>query len=224
VALGEALTVNEEVIGDALAALDLLRRRPRIDPQALFVLGHSLGGTVAPRIAERSKVKGVIVLAGLTRPLPETALEQTRYLVSLDSVVTDEEQARVDEIERAVATLRAGLNGTRQVEGYVLGAPLAYYRDLEQHDAPFELARTGLPCLVVGGGRDYQVTHEDFVGWQQALANQPQACLREIEEMDHLLRLGTGPSSPNDYETPRPVAAGLLDLLAGWIRSDACPP
>src|SRR4029079_4108127 len=43
-------TVNDETVDDAVAAAALLRSRHGIDPARLFVLGHSLGGMMAPRI------------------------------------------------------------------------------------------------------------------------------------------------------------------------------
>ncbi len=48
----DTITVKEEVLDDALEAVALLRERPEIDAQQIFVLGHSLGGYLAPRIGE----------------------------------------------------------------------------------------------------------------------------------------------------------------------------
>ncbi|HXX77724.1 MAG TPA: DUF3887 domain-containing protein, partial [Ktedonobacteraceae bacterium] len=62
------LTVKEEVIDDALAAVSLLRSIPEVDSQRIVVLGHSLGGYVLPRIGVADRgIAGLIVLAGLCR-------------------------------------------------------------------------------------------------------------------------------------------------------------
>ncbi|HEY3416201.1 MAG TPA: DUF3887 domain-containing protein, partial [Armatimonadota bacterium] len=47
------LTVQEEVVDDALAAVALLRGTAGIDPRRIYVLGHSLGGGIAPRIGQQ---------------------------------------------------------------------------------------------------------------------------------------------------------------------------
>src|SRR3954469_10159694 len=61
-------TVREEAIDDALVALAQLRTAEDIDPKRVFVLGHSLGGTLAPRIGESDpSLDGLILLAGSTR-------------------------------------------------------------------------------------------------------------------------------------------------------------
>jgi pimeloyl-ACP methyl ester carboxylesterase len=160
---GENLTVKEEVIDDALLAMELMRGRADIDPKAIFVVGHSLGGTLAPRIASfEPHPAGVVVLAGSTLPLPEKMLAQTEYISMLDGVLSDGEKAQLDELTESVRIIRAGLEGEPVPGGYHLGAPLAYYRDLEAHDAPAQMAGLALPCLVLQGGRDYQVTLEDY--------------------------------------------------------------
>ena len=45
------LTVDDEVISDARAAVALVAKQERINPKQVFLLGHSLGAYLAPRIA-----------------------------------------------------------------------------------------------------------------------------------------------------------------------------
>lgn len=225
-AVGDALTVKEEVIDDAVAALRLLRGRAEIDGGRLFVLGHSLGGMVAPRIAAAADPRpaGVIALAGATRPLPEMMLVQSRYVALADGTLSDLEKAQLAELESQVATLRKVLDGEAPAPpGALLGAPVGYYRDLESHDPPAAAAALGLPVLVLQGKRDYQVTMDDFARWQEALAGNPRACLKAYEGLDHLFRHGTGPSTPADYGRPAPVSPQVIDDLAAWIKDGRCP-
>ena len=80
----DTLTVKEEVIDDALEALTLLRARPEIDAQQIFVLGHSLGGYLAPRLgAADPQIRGLIILAGSARPFEDIILDQMTYVLSL---------------------------------------------------------------------------------------------------------------------------------------------
>jgi dienelactone hydrolase len=60
------LTVQDAVIDDVLAGAALLRKHDRIDPKRVFVLGHSLGGMLAPRIgAADPSLAGLIIMAGI---------------------------------------------------------------------------------------------------------------------------------------------------------------
>ena len=123
-----------------------------------------------------------------------------------------------------MTTVRSSLDGkTPEPETPILGAHVHYYRDLERHDPPAEAAALDLPVFVLQGGRDYQVTLEDFARWQKTLAERPGACLEVYDSLDHLFRHGTGASTPQDYERPAPVAPEVLDDLAAWIGDGSCP-
>jgi dipeptidyl aminopeptidase/acylaminoacyl peptidase len=74
-------TMNQETVDDAVTAAAFLRAQPEIDPRRVFVLGHSQGGYMAPRIAARDpKLAGLIVMAGNVRPLEEVIKDQFAYL------------------------------------------------------------------------------------------------------------------------------------------------
>lgn len=221
-AVGDDLTVQQEVIDDAVAALAWLRARDDVD--RVFLLGHSLGGTVAPRIAQVApRPAGVIVLAGASLSIADKMLEQSEYIAGLDGKLTGDEQKGLDAIRDQLAGLEAALREDPLPSGNWLGAPAAYWADLAAHDPPAEAAALGLPLLVLQGGRDYQVTREDFGRWRAALADVPGACLVLHPALDHLFRSGEGPSSPADYQQPRPVDPAVLDEIAAWIREGTCP-
>ena len=64
------ITVKEETIEDAVLATQLLKKDRRIDPDRIFIIGHSMGGMLAPRIdAEGGDYKGLIIMAGSPRRL-----------------------------------------------------------------------------------------------------------------------------------------------------------
>jgi dienelactone hydrolase len=223
VAIGEAVTVDEEVINDVRSGLALLRKSPSVDPNAIFVLGHSLGGTLAPRIAQpEPQPAGVIILAGATLPLPEKMLQQARYIASVDGRLSREERAEIEDIQKNVEIIRSALDGEPVEPGFYLGAPIGYYRDLEEYDAPGVMASLDLPCLILQGSIDYQVTLDDFALWQEALADRSTACLRVFDGLDHLFRKGKTVSVPADYDTAGVVAPAVIDCIAQWIKALQC--
>jgi dienelactone hydrolase len=64
-AASKDLTVKEEVIDDALEGVKTARSQPKIDPARVFVLGHSLGGMLIPRVAAGdASLAGVIASPG----------------------------------------------------------------------------------------------------------------------------------------------------------------
>lgn len=60
----------DEYLPHALAAIQSLRNHPAIDQKRVFLAGHSLGGTVAPRVAATEpSLAGTVIRAGGTEPL-----------------------------------------------------------------------------------------------------------------------------------------------------------
>lgn len=209
------MTVDQETVDDAVAAVRLLRRRPKIDPARVYVAGHSLGATAAPRIAAReSSVAGIIMLAAAARPIHELVEEQVDYLAHLDGSVDEAERRQLDNVRKTVAALR---NGTWEAGDALLGAPVEYWVDLAKLDPVRTAASLPVPILIVQGGRDYQVTERDYSIWRKALADKKNVSFRHFEKLDHLLHAGTGPSRPEQYTAGGHVDAEIIDALSRWI-------
>ena len=77
------ITVKEETIEDAILATELLKADSRIDSNNIFIIGHSMGGMLAPRIdAEGGNYKGLILLAGSPRKLEEILIDQNKEVLN----------------------------------------------------------------------------------------------------------------------------------------------
>ena len=99
-ALQGRLSVEEEVIRDALCAAALLRAEPLIRPDRVYLLGHSMGGMLAPRIdAEGGAFAGLIFWAGTPRTLDALILEQNE--ASLAAMPPEQRAAAAQAMEEA---------------------------------------------------------------------------------------------------------------------------
>lgn len=216
----EPFTVKDETVDDALAAADLLRRTPSVDPKRVFVLGHSLGGGLIPRIGRRdAKLRGFVILAGYTRELLGEVVRQYEYLFNLDGRLSERERALLDEARRDAARLKELTPAT--AAGVALqGVPAAYWLDLRDYSPPDEARKLDRPVLVLHGERDYNVTKEAFADWQRALAGSKKAAFRSYPKLDHAFLEGEGPASDADYRQPRNVARRVVEDIADWIRNN----
>jgi uncharacterized protein len=216
----DEITVKEETIDDALAALSLLRSTPKVDSSRVFLLGHSLGGMLVPRIqALDDEIAGCIVAAGSTRPLEDIIDDQFRYIFSLEGTISEENEVRLRELAQQVARVKdAGLSPDTPSAELPLGIPAAYWLDLRGYH-PAEAAR-GMTCriLILHGGRDYQVTSDDFEGWKDALSSRENGRFRLYPKLNHLFIEGDGRSTPAEYETAGHVAESVVEEIAAWIK------
>jgi dienelactone hydrolase len=214
------VTLQTEVIDDALAAAKLLRERKEIDPARVFVLGHSLGAVCAPRVGQLDgKLAGLVLLAGNSRPLEDLVLEQFTYLYSLEGGPSDEQKKELEELKKKLARVKdPKLADDTPGKELPLGAPASYWKSLKALDQTGVAARITTPLLVLQGERDYQVTMADFAGWKKALAGRKGVTLKSYPALNHLFMEGKGKSRPEEYAQPGHVALEVVEDVARWVK------
>jgi len=216
-----SLTVKEETIDDALEAVRFLGTTAGIDRKRIFVLGHSLGGMLIPRIAlagEELDIAGFIVMAGLTKPLPETYLRQMTYLLGLDGATSADDRKQLDEIKRDVARINALQDSDAGKSEKIINAPLAYWLDLRGYYPPDVALKVDRPMLILQGSRDYQVTTEDFENWKKALDGRAGVEFRLYPKLNHLFAEGQGLPTPNEYSlVHNSIAPCVVSDIAAFV-------
>jgi dienelactone hydrolase len=215
------LTPKEEVVDDAVAAVAELGKNKAIDGKRIFVLGHSLGASMAPRIAGRdADVAGLIILAGTTRPLEDVMVEQFTYIFSLNGGPTDQQKEQLERIKKQVARVKdPKLSADTPAADLPLGVPAPYWLALRQYDPTATAAQLKRPILVLQGERDYQVTMADFDGWKKTLGTQRGARLKTYPKLNHLFIEGEGKATPAEYERAGHVAVDVVDDIADWVKN-----
>jgi fermentation-respiration switch protein FrsA (DUF1100 family) len=212
------ITAREETIDDAVSAVSQLRKTEGIDPKRVFVLGHSFGATEAPRIGQADpEIKGLILMAGATRPIEDMIVEQTRYILSLRGELSAADQKKVSDLETKVAEIKKLTPADANSARFLLNAPPAYWLDLRAHDSVAEAKTLKQPLLILQGGRDYQVTPAQFEDWKKGLQASANVTFKLYPELNHLFIAGKGKSTPQEYEKGGFVAEQVVSDIADWI-------
>ncbi len=214
------ITVKQETTDDAVAAIGLLRSTPKVDPSRVFLVGHSLGAYLAPRIAAQvpGQLAGIAMLEAPSSSLLQLLLIQTQYLISLQGTPTEQEQQQLDTIKQQVALAESpDLSPSTPASELPGGVPASYWLDLRTYDPLKTAASLNIPMLFTQGGRDYQVPPSQLQPWEQALAGKSNVTFKVYPNLDHLLFAGTGPSTPSEYTVPNHVAGEVVSDLAAWV-------
>ena len=215
------MTVKEEVIEDAILAVNLMRETPEIDSSRVFLLGHSLGASIAPRIgAQDTNLAGLIIMAGIIRPLEDTILEQFTYLYSLAGSMTDEQKATLESLKVKVARVKdLKLLDEVPSKDLPLGISVTYFRDLHRHPTKKILKNLSLPMLILQGGRDYQVSPtKDFQVWKDELNSRNNVCFQIFPSLNHLFIEGEGKSTPQEYGVEGHVSEEVIEVISQWLK------
>lgn len=215
-----AMTVQDETIDDGLAAVRQLRSRGDVDASRIFVLGHSLGATLAPRIGEQDNgLAGLVMLAGATRPIEDLMMEQSTYLAQADGTIDKQESKDLAALREQVDQIKALSSNTKtDPKTMILGASPAYWRDLDAYNPVVTAEKLSMPLLILQGERDYQVTMTDFANWQKGLADRTNFTLKSYPALNHLFIAGSGPSLPAEYQQMGHVDATVITDIASWVN------
>ncbi|WP_165063671.1 alpha/beta hydrolase [Paludisphaera rhizosphaerae] len=215
---GAAVVVQDEVVDDALASVAKARTWKGIAPNRIFVLGHSLGATTAPMIAEQDgRLAGVILLAASTRPSADVVREQSDYVRKVDPVRAKGLDALDAKLDEHLTALKAGTLGD---DDKVLGGAVRYWKSMDATRPAQRLAeQPNLPALILQGGRDYQVTEADLEAFRRVLPNRPNVTIKLYPDLNHTFMKGEGKATPSEYDKPGFVDVRVVEDIAAWVGS-----
>ncbi|MDP3510652.1 MAG: DUF3887 domain-containing protein [Candidatus Melainabacteria bacterium] len=232
----DKITVKEETIDDALLAVSLLANDKRIEKNHIFILGHSLGAMVIPRLAQADDTAaGFIIMAGPTRPLEDMLLEQTEYLLSTSDISTSDISTSGKDGKKPIsaagqkelANLREKIKAAKDPNLSLntpstklpLGLPASYWLDLRDYKPAEAAKEIKKPILVLQGGKDYQITMVDFQNWWNALNENGNTTFKVYNGLNHGFVKAGNFSTASDYAQPQNVSVEVINDISKWIKS-----
>ena len=188
---GREMDYDTECVDDVVETVRWAKAQPDVAADSVYVLGHSLGATLAPRIAKRADgVAGIVLVAALARPLEDAVVEQTAYVSSLTDASGVAGQ-QIEDIKRQADNIKK--LGTPEFDDKIpllLGIPRSYWAFANVYKPVEVAAGLALPMLILQGERDYQVTMEDFGLWRLGLLRNKNAFFKSYPKLNHLLQEG----------------------------------
>jgi len=231
----------QDLAGDALAAVQLLKKHKRIDPKQIGLWGNSEGGWVAPLAASRSSdVAFLIVRSGSALPVWQTVLHEA------EGQLRDGNNLSEDEISAAIALKqtveRIALEKKNWDEAWQeIGAAYQKARDERWvnyvavtrkdhwfwqwwrlrggYDPAPALEKIRCPVLVLLGEVDWSIpSKESAAAFERAFkkSGNTDYTIRVLSKANHgLLEGETGFAS----ESPRlkMYVSGYMDGMANWL-------
>ena len=226
--LGGSLTMYEETIEDALLATEILKSDSRIDENRVYILGHSLGGSLAPRIhASGGNYAGLILLAGTPRSLLEVIGDQ--------QIMYAKETMEGEELEAILSTADASIE--QQISAIInmsdddakavidaSGTSLYYFKDNLINSAESYIKDITVPFLVMQAGNDFQVyADKDFEIYKELLADRSNVIFKLYDGLNHFFMPSTVTRSidiQDEYKIKANIDKQVLQDIADWINTN----
>jgi dipeptidyl aminopeptidase/acylaminoacyl peptidase len=216
----DRVTIKEEYLDDAKAAAALLRATPEVDAKHVYVLGHSEGGYLVPKLLLADPgLAGAVILAGTARRMEDILVPQYTFLAKASG--NPLAMLAVDEMAKKVAKVKdPALSLSTPASQLPMALPASYWLSVRGYDPPAAAAGLPQPLLILQGERDYQVTPEDdFALWRKGLAAKKNVSYALYPRLNHDFFAGDGPIGPDEYlKKSGHVEAKVIEDIAAFVK------
>ena len=217
------LTVKEETIEDALLAVQMLKRDPRIDHDRIFILGHSMGAMLAPRIdAEGADVKGLIMMAGTPYRLEEVVLRQLRQASRGSSIMKKIIGLEYRFYKKRFRGLYQMTDKEAKKKKFAGNLSLYYFKEMGQKTAADYLLASKKPVLILQGGKDFQVlAKRDYRKFKKLLAGRENTQYKLYPELNHVFVKGIYNDilkASKEYSVEQHIGEDVIGDIAAFIH------
>lgn len=221
------ITVRQETIEDAVLAADLLRQDSRIDRNNIYIIGHSMGGMLAPRIdAEGGNFAGLILMAGSPRLIEDILREQiAETMACMPAFARKLSRKKMDRLMSGFEGLYDLTDEEAMKKKFGGGTTMYYFKEMGSHPVPDYLAKTDKPMLILQGEADFQVKADtDFRLYKELLGDRDNVTFRLYPGLNHCFVPTLGMNiagAKKEYGKERHIPAEVLDDVAEWILNNA---
>lgn len=217
----ENSTVEQETVEDAISAAVYAQKIPEIMTNKIFILGHSLGGMMIPRIAEEAtEACGFIMMAASVTPLHELMVEQYEYIFNLDGKLSLKERISLAQAKKMSKNVSGLTEDSNKKSGDLFGISPAYWLYLNDYDVLERVQAIDKPLLVIQGESDYQVPMGDFEALGSVLKGKDNVTLISYPGLGHLMTQAGDPPSPDDYYEELTVDQQVIADIAEFVKGN----
>ncbi|WP_025151257.1 DUF3887 domain-containing protein [Bacillus sp. H1a] len=212
-------TVDKETTDDALLATHFLQNEPMINKNQIYILGHSQGGMMLPKMIEKDQnqnIAGAIVMGGPARTIQDVVLDQFEYLFSIGAMKPEEYKFYKSQFELLNDPNFSSQNPPKD---FYLGSPL-FWDSIRKIKAAEMSKEQKTPLLIIQGERDYQVQSKiEIPLWKEQLKERDNVDYRLYPKLNHFFTEGDGElSKPDEYYSPSNIPEYVINDIAAWVH------
>lgn len=209
-------TIYDEYLEDVKNVIAYAKTLREIDTTKIIILGHSLGGMLAPLLMQQNpSIRGAILLEANARPLEDLIYEQSVYLSQLKKDTTG---------SSSLQTIKSEVQSVKNITGadsskLYFNAKGSYWLSLKAYD-PLKTAKSikKRNLLIIQGGKDYQVTEKDYLLWKKTLSSNAAVAFKFYPKITHAIVETDESPSPANYSVPLNVPYYIITDISSWLK------
>jgi uncharacterized protein len=220
----------KDLIDDAAACVEFLKKDERVNADKVLILGHSEGALLAPAVHIQTPVSGLILLAGAAESskdlLPkqfEMAMKEIKetkgFKGSLFRMLKIANKAQKQR-DAVMEKIMSSNEPVMKMRGAKLNAK--WMREQMEYNVCDYLQKVDCPTIAITGEKDIQVPPDHAERMAEMVLGESE--WHVISDMNHILRkypkdhtmLGLMKEYKSLFETP--IDSELLDILEKWLK------
>ncbi len=216
IAKEKTITIKEEVIEDAISAIDFLKKKDEFSHY--FLIGHSLGAWTTPLIASKLSLDGIVMLCTPGRYIFELMLLQNKFQIKERKLDGKKYKQQLEEMEKIIQKIK---KKEFSPEDVVLNVPSSYWYSFMESDPRKLIKKLKIPILLIHGGNDCQIYQEDFKIWKNATKNMSNVTIEQFKDVNHILVEYPEKSTGKEYNEKMSISKKLTSFLTNWIKRNS---
>lgn len=218
--LGEKIRQKEfscrdDYLDDLYLIIDSLKNQIEVDEKNIFILGHGEAGMLCPLIAqERKELKGILLWGANSLNTLEMMSEQYDYLTTVLPHKKAEYEGQKAKAKFAMS------NNLKKNTPYTLlpyDVQASYWLWLKKYKHVKVAEKLTLPILILHGGRDYQVSMNNYNLWQKKLGANKNVSFKLYPKLNHIFHWGEAPSTYSEYFMPGNIPVEVITDITNWL-------
>lgn len=231
-----------DFVNDVRSAYEFLKTRPEVEASRIGLLGHSIGGIIAPKAAVQEDVAFLVLLAApgvdgdqlmlkqradflKLRGLTDVQIEKSNAIFKEAYQFMKNSPATGDELDYALTQFMKENYAEVMMEKKLL----ALVEQLTSNElsglirnTPSQyLEKVDCPVLAIGGTKDFQVaSSENLVALEAALkkGGNSRVEIKEFEGLNHLFQESETGDVMEYGKIEQTMSPQVLDYIKNWIK------
>jgi alpha/beta superfamily hydrolase len=232
----------DDLIADVKSAFDYLKKRPEVDSKKIGLLGHSLGGILAPRLATKEEISFLVLLAApgidgnkmmlkqradflKLRGLNDTQVEKSNEMLSTtyDFILSTEAEGQQmkDELSVFFADNYADVMMEKELMAMAEQLSSRELLGILRNKPSTYLSLVNCPVLAIGGSKDFQVSSKEnleAIELELKKGGNQHVEIKEFEGLNHLLQESETGDISEYGVIEQTMSPEVLEHVKEWIK------
>lgn len=232
-----------DFINDVKSAYAFLKTRPEVDAEQIGLLGHSIGGIIAPKVAIQEGISFLILLAAPGIDGDQLMLQQRADFLKLRGLTETQIEKSNEIFKKTYDFIKTTNSVGQQFEAEITQFLMTNYADVimekelmamaEQltskeilgllRNRPSQyLEQVECPVLAIGGTKDFQVASKENLGaisFALQKGGNTNVEIKEFEGLNHLFQESETGDIMEYSQIEQTMSPKVLSYIKNWIKT-----